>query len=637
MATPPHRFSRGLRTQALSPLALGVLTVLLTAGQAPAQLRIANYNTARLQGSTIDLRHVFGELGDDNTPGFAQPPHLVVFQEVNSGQLSTLLSLMQQAHPGIPYAAATYTNAGEDPVGGAQAALYRTDLLLEDAGAHADIFTGAGRFADRWRFRLVDYGAANSDAAFYIYGMHLKASPGSENEQIRLDGINAVRANAASLPAGTHILYAGDFNFYSPGEPGYVALTAAGTARGIDPHGNGSWSGSGHAIRHTQSPRLTSSGGLVGGGMDDRFDFQFLTAPFNDGAGLTILQGTYRSLGNDGLHYGTAINQGNNFYFAGNVSRSNALADALHGASDHVPVVVDYRIPGRISAAIDATFGTVLQGASVGVELLVSNDAPVVVAYGAESFEYAAAGTGALSGTQAGSAAALAAPNVHVFAVNTLSTGFKTGAVQVSSNNQGVGRSPTIVQTSGTVLLHARPSFQSDADVAFLQVTADAVADGPTIEIDVRVHNAFWTSMQAALDIDAVTGSATEPPFALVSGVQSGITATPGIVRFAFDPTGAAPGQVTAFSSIAVSDEDLPGALSGTLIVAVALTVSPAEDPPGPPGDLDGNGVVNFNDLLELLSAWGPCPPRPEPCPADLDGNGTVDFSDVLILLGNWG
>ena len=41
-------------------------------------------------------------------------------------------------------------------------------------------------------------------------------------------------------------------------------------------------------------------------------------------------------------------------------------------------------------------------------------------------------------------------------------------------------------------------------------------------------------------------------------------------------------------------------------------------------------------DLLLLLSAWGACPPPPETCPADLDGNDLVDFSDLLALLSAW-
>ncbi|HRP62149.1 MAG TPA: PQQ-dependent sugar dehydrogenase [Phycisphaerales bacterium] len=53
-------------------------------------------------------------------------------------------------------------------------------------------------------------------------------------------------------------------------------------------------------------------------------------------------------------------------------------------------------------------------------------------------------------------------------------------------------------------------------------------------------------------------------------------------------------------------------------------------------GDLHIDGVVDVLDLLILLGAWGPCPPRGD-CPADLNGNGTVDVQDLLILLSNWG
>lgn len=53
-------------------------------------------------------------------------------------------------------------------------------------------------------------------------------------------------------------------------------------------------------------------------------------------------------------------------------------------------------------------------------------------------------------------------------------------------------------------------------------------------------------------------------------------------------------------------------------------------------GDLDGDGMVGFGDLLILLTEWGPCE-GPAFCPADLDGNGAVDFGDLLILLTEWG
>ncbi len=50
------------------------------------------------------------------------------------------------------------------------------------------------------------------------------------------------------------------------------------------------------------------------------------------------------------------------------------------------------------------------------------------------------------------------------------------------------------------------------------------------------------------------------------------------------------------------------------------------------PGDVDGDGVCNINDLLLVLGAWGPC----AGCPEDLDGSGTVNVVDLLLVLANW-
>jgi T5SS/PEP-CTERM-associated repeat protein len=57
---------------------------------------------------------------------------------------------------------------------------------------------------------------------------------------------------------------------------------------------------------------------------------------------------------------------------------------------------------------------------------------------------------------------------------------------------------------------------------------------------------------------------------------------------------------------------------------------------PGLPcaADLDGDGGVTTVDLLQLLAAWGTCPP---PCPEDLDGDGAVSTVDLLALLSAWG
>ena len=54
------------------------------------------------------------------------------------------------------------------------------------------------------------------------------------------------------------------------------------------------------------------------------------------------------------------------------------------------------------------------------------------------------------------------------------------------------------------------------------------------------------------------------------------------------------------------------------------------------PADLVVDGVVGVKDLLFLLGAWGPCPPK-EDCPADLVVDGVVGVKDLLFLLGAWG
>ena len=54
------------------------------------------------------------------------------------------------------------------------------------------------------------------------------------------------------------------------------------------------------------------------------------------------------------------------------------------------------------------------------------------------------------------------------------------------------------------------------------------------------------------------------------------------------------------------------------------------------PADFDNSGDVGVKDLLVLLGAWGPCPPKGD-CPADFDASGDVGVKDLLVLLGNWG
>ena len=309
---------RTLRQRAVWFYSAGLSAAGLIAS-AQAQLRIANYNVAALNGNLAALQDVLVALGTDDKPGFAIAPHVLILQEVQNADTSVpgpmtspLGARIAAAFPGVPYARATFTiTPAEDGTVGAQCVYYRTDTLAEIAGAHIDLPTGGSRNSDRWQFRLLGYNSP--DARFFVYSSHLKAGTTAADEDERYDGAVVLRNNADALPAGSHVIFAGDYNMYENAELAYQEMISAGNGQAVDPLGTGNWTGSGNAIKHTQAPCLSGCA-LTGGGMDDRFDLQLATNAFNDGEGLSRIASTYRSFGNDGNHYNQDMNNGNNTY-----------------------------------------------------------------------------------------------------------------------------------------------------------------------------------------------------------------------------------------------------------------------------------------------------------------------------------
>lgn len=611
--------------------AAAILVSVAIAGVASAQLRIVNYNVASLNGSTTNLQGVFAALNADDKPGFAVAPHLYVFGEVQSSDVGPLLTYLNNAAPpGVSYTQGTFTvntppNTNENGSAGAQAMFYRADTLTEDAAAHVDISTGAGRNGDRWKLSLVGY--TSPDAAFYIYSMHLKASMGSTEAATRLSGATAIRANADALPAGTHIIYAGDFNVYNNAEQAYLKFLSAGNGQALDPLGSGSWAGAGNAIKHTQAP-CAGSCTLVTGGMDDRFDHQLSTQVFQDGEGIALIPGTFRSFGNDGNHYDQSINAGNNSYYPADIPRSNALAAKLYNASDHIPVVADYQRPAVLTASMPADFGRVIQNASFNVSVDNANAAVAQVAAGADELDYTTVGSGALSGTPSGSIAALSGPAAAAFAVDTSTVGAINGAVDVSSNSQGVQNSPQHLTTSGTIVRHANGSFSNTQDEDATIVSPVFEPDSGVQPIDVDLYNFGFDALQANLDVDGVTG--VSPPFALAGPLPTNIGGTVATIPLSIDTTGLAPGSYTANLSVQVSDENLPGEASATLSLALDIQISAMPLI----GDINCDAVLNMADvdafvevLLELDA---------ETChilQADFDDSTIVDGQDIPAFI----
>lgn len=63
-----------------------------------------------------------------------------------------------------------------------------------------------------------------------------------------------------------------------------------------------------------------------------------------------------------------------------------------------------------------------------------------------------------------------------------------------------------------------------------------------------------------------------------------------------------------------------------------------AFEKPNQPGDVDGNGAVNVDDLLSVINAWGACRAQTF-CKADVapaGGNGVVNVDDLLEVINHW-
>jgi hypothetical protein len=56
-------------------------------------------------------------------------------------------------------------------------------------------------------------------------------------------------------------------------------------------------------------------------------------------------------------------------------------------------------------------------------------------------------------------------------------------------------------------------------------------------------------------------------------------------------------------------------------------------DPSECPADLNGDWLVNIDDLFLVLVVWGAC----DDCPEDINDDGVVDIDDLFAVLNAWG
>jgi hypothetical protein len=607
--------------------------VMLTAISTPAfsQIRVVSYNSAQFNGDPTEMAEVLQAASDDDSHGFAAPVSIFLFQEVDEAELSTLQKVV-----GANYTTATFTDQNDSSWGGAQAMFYLSTQFIEHTPSHADIFTNAGRHADRWGLNLVGY----ENLRIYVYSMHLKAGSGSTNEGIRRDGAENVRDDINTLPIGSRIIVAGDMNFYSPSDDAYQWFTATGDGQLIDPLGIGSsWGGESNALKHTQSPLLSQQGGLIGGGLDDRFDFQFLSPTLLDGDGVSLIDGTYRSLGNDGQHYNMSINTGNNSYFPGDTARGNTLADQLYLASDHLPLIADYQVPALLAWSMDPTAERIIVGAQTSVDILIANEADVVVPQGADQLDVTVEVIGDLNGTEQVSVPAMSDPVIVSFPLDTLVIGSWQATMTLTASNEGVQDAPEVIELSGEVIDHSNASFLYAQDLDWYTFDIAFEAGTGVQSFNVWLFNYGFDGSQSLVEIDNVT----IPELPLVfNGISTNLIGSiPALMSFEIDTDSVSPDTYISFLPVSVSDEDLLGETAGISMLTVRIEIT-GKTPDRCPADISGgkgagDGVVDVSDLLALIAEWGLTDSPADISGADGTPDGIVNVADLLALIAAWG
>jgi hypothetical protein len=259
-------------------------------------------------------------------------PDVLVCDEVVSDAIAIdILNNVINVTSGNNYAKAVFTDGPDKD----NMIFFNQDKLSLD---YQTFIPTALRYINRYRLH---YNSVTPDNIYLdFYAAHLKASQGYEQDRYLecVEFKNYISTNTQ----GQNIIFGGDFNLYTSTEPAYQLLLGPTNYTLYDPVNTpGIWNNnSTYAAVHTQSTHLATSGGFIGGGMDDRFDFILTTSDLlNSSNNVHYVTNSYKALGNDGLHFNKNITD---------LPISTVVPDyvtsALYNMSDHLPVVMELAV-----------------------------------------------------------------------------------------------------------------------------------------------------------------------------------------------------------------------------------------------------------------------------------------------------
>lgn len=370
---------------------LGMVAILTaTSCQAQAKtLRIVSYNIdCADQGSdnnitnaaTRSIPTVIRAIGLHHLGTNAQPADVITLEELKASTLTNLAAQLTNF-----YGAGTYTNenttdpnTGGGPDGivynrqtvqviSARAMLTGQNVLLQSNGTYAAAYSPGGgvngvtRAPMVYQIRPVGYGAAYD---FYLYVSHARSTSDDSVGDARYAEAQAVRSDAKyKLPAGAHILYAGDWNLFNgSSENAYKCLTGQITSDGIDwSDGSAVWGNTNQTQAYDPtsetSPPTTNSWANVAGDnanylyndstahLTSRIDIQLMNAPmfaaYNPNGGVQLAPDTadpYDSSGFPSSQYPYAFETfGNNGSVPQNGVTTNTANHSLDDLTNATP------------------------------------------------------------------------------------------------------------------------------------------------------------------------------------------------------------------------------------------------------------------------------------------------------------
>jgi hypothetical protein len=214
---------------------------------------------------------------------------------------------------------------------------------------------------------------SNDTTLIYIYSLHLKAGNSPTSSERRNQDAVIFKQYLINNGMEKKLFVGGDFNFYDYSELGCQEILYGQNLTLTDPINRmGNWhNNSSYSNYHTQSTRLNSGSyaGGASGGMDDRFDFIFVSDDIVSGSeGVKYLDSSYQIEGQDGSCFNQALN------FTTNSVIDQELATAFYYMSDHLPVSMQFCVGGTVgektmrSSKIDILYDSEIRSISIKSE-----------------------------------------------------------------------------------------------------------------------------------------------------------------------------------------------------------------------------------------------------------------------------